>query len=129
MDIGIIVTIGVGVVTLVAMLGSIFYWAGRLSNRLDEQGRRIDALAERLGAMEVRLGERMEVRLASGRRVAVGRGQRLDGRMDALGQRLDGRIDALGVEVATTRREIVAVISSHGHDTDGTITFRIPPPP
>ena len=91
-----------------------FYWAGRLASRMDALGERMDAL-----------GERMD---EQGRRIDA-LGQRLDGRIDALGQRLDGRIDALGVEVATTRREIVAVISSHGHDSDGTITFRIPPPP
>ena len=95
MEITNIITIGMGLIMVAALVGSMFYWAGRLASRMDALGERMDALGER---------------------------------MDKQGQRLDGRIDALGVEVATTRREIVAAISSHHHDTDGTITFRIPPP-
>ena len=109
MEITNIITIGMGLIMVAALVGSMFYWAGRLASRMDALGERMDALGERMDA----LGERMDEQ-----------GQRLDEQ----GQRLDGRIDALGVEVATTRREIVAAISSHHHDTDGTITFRIPPP-
>ena len=78
--------------TLAALVGSMFYWAGRMVNR-------IDALGERLDAQGAQLGGRIDEM-----------GQRLDGRLDEMGQRLDRQgerleahgtqLEALGAEVA-----------------------------
>lgn len=137
MDVGIAISIAVGVATLVALVGSIFYWAGKMSNRVDALGiviqaqgaridGRIDALTERIDT----LGERIEglaaVVQAQGERIDA-LGQRLDRRIDALGERIDGRVDALAAEMAATRRELVAAISYHDHDVDGSVRFRVPP--
>lgn len=58
MDVGISISIAVGVVTLVALVGSMFYWAGKVSERIDAlvavveaQGARIEAQGARIDAL------------------------------------------------------------------------------
>ena len=127
MDIGIIsiiISISIGVVTMTALVGSTFYWAGRIANRIDAQSQRLDELGAQLGQRLDRQGERLEAHgaqlAALGAEVAV-----LGVRIDAMGE----RIDALSAEVSTTRQELLAAISHHEHDTDGSVRFWVPPPP
>ena len=89
----------------------------RLGGRIDALDERTDAMGERLGVRIDAMGERTDAM-----------GERLGGRIDAMGERLGGRIDALTEEVSTTRRELLAAISHHEHDTDGSVRFRVPPP-
>ena len=119
MDIGIIsiiISVSFGVVTMTTLVGSTFYWAGRMANRMDALGERMDALGARLDQRLDRQGERLEAHgaqlAALGTEVAV----------------LGVRIDALSAEVSTTRQELLAAISHHEHDTDGSVRFRVPPP-
>ena len=125
--ISIIISVSFGVVTMTTLVGSTFYWAGRMANRMDALGERMDALGARLDQRLDRQGERLEAHgaqlAALGTEVAV-----LGVRIDAQGERLGGRIDALTEEVSTTRRELLAAISHHEHDTDGSVRFRVPPP-
>ena len=156
MDIGIIsiiISVSFGVVTMTTLVGSTFYWAGRMANRIDALGEKLDAQGARLDARIDEMGQRLDARIdeigqrldrqgerleahgaqlaALGAEVAV-LGVRIDAmgeRTDAMGERLGGRIDALTEEVSTTRRELLAAISHHEHDTDGSVRFRVPPPP
>ncbi len=117
MDVGIAISIAVGVVTLVALVGSMFYWAGKVIERMDALAARMDTLAGRIDT----LSERTDT--------LSGRVDTLSERIDAQGARLDARIDALAATVADTRRELLAAIAYHEHDTDGTVRFRVPPAP
>lgn len=81
MDIGLAISAAAVAVSILAMVGGMVYWAGKVSERID-----------------------------------------------AMSARIDARIDALATEVAETRRELLAAISYHEHDTDGSIRFRVPPP-
>ena len=147
MDLGISISIigaGVGLITLAVLVGSMFYWAGRLASRMDALGARLDALGVQLGgridAQGAQLGARIDAL-----------GQQLGGRIDDIGQRLDRqgerleahgtqlaalgaevavvgvRMDGLSAEVSTTRQELLAAISHHEHDTDGNVRFLVPP--
>ncbi len=119
MDIGIIsiiISISFGVVTMTTLVGSTFYWAGRMANRIDAQSQRLDELGAQLGQRLDRQGERLE---AHGERLAA-----LGAEVAVLGV----RIDALSAEVSTTRQELLAAISHHEHDTDGSVRFWVPPP-
>ena len=137
MDIGISISIigaGVGLITLAALVGSMFYWAGRLASRMDALGARLDALGVQLGGRIDAQGAQLGARIDD-------IGQRLDRqgeRLEAHGERLAElgaevavvgvRIDALSGEVSTTRQELLAAISHHEHDTDGSVRFLVPPP-
>ena len=105
MEIGIIISGSAVAVSILALLGGIIYWAGRVSER-------IDALAERIEAQGARLDARIDTVT-----------ERLDARIDALTERLD----ALSTEVVETRRELLAAVSRHEHDADGNVIFRVPP--
>jgi len=132
MDVGISISIAVGVVTLVALVGSMFYWAGKVIERMDALAARMDTMSERMDTMSERMdtmSERMDAQGAQlGARIDAQAAQ-LGARIDAQGARLDARIDALAVVVAETRRELLAAIAYHEHDTDGTVRFRVPPAP
>ena len=154
MDIGVIIAIVVGAATLVAVVGSAFYWSGRISNQVAAQGEQIAALTaqvaaqgeqiaaltaqvaaltERVAAVESRLAA-VESRVAAVEsRLAMVEGEvgklirqaeRHTDRLDTMSERTDG----LTAEVASTRRELIAAISHHVHHTDGSISFRAPLP-
>ena len=147
MDIGVIIAIAVGAATLVAVVGSAFYWSGRLSNQVAAQGEQIAALmaqvaaqgeqiaaltaqvaalTERVAAVEGRLGT-VEGRLAIVEGEVgklIRQAERHTDRLDTMSERTDG----LTAEVASTRRELIAAISHHVHHTDGSISFRAPLP-
>ena len=147
MEIGAIIAIIVGVATMVAVVGSAFYWSGKLSSRVAAQGEQIAALVvqvaaqgEQIAALTVQVAALTErVAAVEGRLNTVeGRLITVEGEIGKLVRqserntdRLDTmsvRMDALTAEVATTRRELVAAVSHHVHHTDGSISFRAPLP-
>ena len=154
MEIGAIIGIVVGVATLLAVIGSAFFWSGRLSNQVKAQGENIAALTaqmailtervtaqgEQIAALTVQVATLTERVAALESRVTTVEGEigklirqserhtvRLDNmsdRMDTMSERMDG----LTAEVASTRRELIAAVSHHVHHTDGSISFRAPLP-
>lgn len=50
MDVGISISIAVGVVTLVALVGSMFYWAGKVSERIDSLAAVVEAQGAQINA-------------------------------------------------------------------------------
>ena len=50
MDIGVIIAISLSVVTLIAVIGSGFYWSGSLSSHVKAQGAQIATIAPQLTA-------------------------------------------------------------------------------
>ena len=147
MDVGAIIAIVVGVATIAAVIGSAFYWSGKLSSRVTAQGEQIVALTaqvaaqgEQIAALTVQVAALIERVAAVESRVAAmeGRVGVVEGEVSKLVRqserntdRLDAisvRMDALTAEVASTRRELVAAVSHHVHHTDGSISFRAPLP-
>ena len=147
MEIEAIIAIIVGVATLLAVIGSVFYWSGRLYNQVKAQGENIAALTAQMAVLTERVtaqGEQIatltvQVAALTERVAAVeGRLTTVEGEIGKLTRqserhtdRLDAmsvRMDALTGEVASTRRELVAAISHHVHHTDGSISFRAPLP-
>ena len=140
MDIGVIIAIGVSVATLVAVIGSGFYWSGRLSSRVSAQGDQIAAQGAALAVLTERVAAQGEQIAALTSQVAlvVERLSALELRVSELTlqvgrhtDRLDtmaDRTDGLAAEVASTRRELIVAVSHHVHHDDGSISFRAPLP-
>ena len=120
--------------TLAALVGSMFYWAGRMVNRIDALGERLDAQGAQLGGRIDEMGQRLDGRLDEMGQRLDRQGERLEAhgtQLEALGAEvavLGVRMDGLSAEVSTTRQELLAAISHHEHDTDGSVRFRVPPP-
>ncbi len=140
MDIGAIIAIVVGVATIAAVIGSAFYWSGKLSSRVTAQGEQIAGLTaqvaaqgEQIAALAVQVAVQGEQIAALTERVGAVEGEvaKLVRQSERNTDRLDAisvRMDALTAEVASTRRELVAAVSHHVHHTDGSISFRAPLP-